>query len=189
MESLEKKAKEANATNFIEGLFKGQMENYIQCLKVDYKSTRLEDFQDIQLPVKDKSTLYESLDEYTAEERLTGSNQYDAEGHGKQDAIKGNRFKKLPPILMLHLRRFEYDWQVDANVKIMSKLEIVEELDMTKYISKDSQSQNPQDNIYQLFGILIHQGRASGSGHYITYIRPEMSQWYKFNDEVVTKVD
>jgi len=71
----------------------------------------------------------------------------------------------------------------------MSKLEIVEELDMTKYISKDSQSQNPQDNIYQLFGILIHQGRASGSGHYITYIRPEMSQWYKFNDEVVTKVD
>ena len=84
---------------------------------------------------------------------------------------------------MLHLRRFEYDWEVDANVKIMSKLEIFEEIDMTPYLSSESKGTNPEENTYLLFGILIHQGRASGSGHYITYIRPEMQQWYKFNDE------
>lgn len=96
---------------------------------------------------------------------------------------------KLPPILMLHLRRFEYDWQVDANVKIMSKLEIEDELHMAKFMSKDSKSSHGDDDHYLLFGILIHQGSAAGSGHYITYIRPEMKQWYKFNDETVTKVD
>ena len=90
---------------------------------------------------------------------------------------------------MLHLRRFEYDWQQDMNVKIMSKLEIFEELEMKKYLTKQSRDADPEDTVYQLFGILIHQGRASGSGHYITYIRPEMGQWYKFNDETVTKVD
>lgn len=90
---------------------------------------------------------------------------------------------------MLHLRRFEYDWQQDMNVKIMSKLEIFEELEMKKYLTKQTHSANPEDSVYQLFGVLIHQGRASGSGHYITYIRPEMDQWYKFNDETVTKVD
>ena len=76
--------------------------------------------------------------------------------------------------MMLHLIRFAYDWEVDANVKISSKLEIFQELDMSKYILESEQSQNADDMIYHLFGILIHQGSASGSGHYITYIRPEM---------------
>lgn len=47
MESLEKKAKEANRLNFIEELFKGKLESYIRCTKVDFKSSRVEEFQDI----------------------------------------------------------------------------------------------------------------------------------------------
>lgn len=187
MDSLEKKAKEAESENFIEALFKGQMENYIKCKHVDYKSSRLEDFYDIQLPVKGHKSIYDSLDEYTSDETLEGENQYAAEGFGKQDALKGLKFTKLPPVLMLHLRRFEYDWRVDANVKIMDKLEIYEEIDMSKYLTKNKKSKNKDDMRYQLFGILIHQGVAAGSGHYITYIRPGMGQWYKFNDETVKK--
>ena len=47
MESLEKKSKEAERNNFVEELFKGQMESYIKCLNVNFRSSRLEDFQDI----------------------------------------------------------------------------------------------------------------------------------------------
>ncbi len=38
----------------IPALFEGQMESYIRCTQVDYVSSRLETFFDIQLNVKDK---------------------------------------------------------------------------------------------------------------------------------------
>jgi ubiquitin carboxyl-terminal hydrolase 7 len=34
-------------------------------------------------------------------EELTGENQYEAEGFGKQDAKKFIRFRKLPPVLQV----------------------------------------------------------------------------------------
>ena len=45
-------------------------------------------------------------------EMLEGENQYDAESHGKQDAKKGVTFTKFPPILTIHLKRFDFDMQV-----------------------------------------------------------------------------
>ncbi len=38
----------------IPALFEGQMESYIRCTQVDYVSSRLETFFDIQLNVKEK---------------------------------------------------------------------------------------------------------------------------------------
>jgi ubiquitin carboxyl-terminal hydrolase 7 len=97
------------------------------------------------------------LDEYTNEEYLVEDNQYQTDDFGKQDAIKGLKFASLPPVLMLHLRRFEYDWMVDANVKINSKLEIYEDLDMSNYLTNLTQNNAKHDETqYMLFGILIH---------------------------------
>lgn len=41
-----------------------------------------------------------------------------AEGYGLQDAQKGVIFKAFPPVLHLQLRRFEYDVEKDALVKV-----------------------------------------------------------------------
>ena len=65
--------------------------------------------------------IYESLDHYTQEEDLKGDNKYDAGYHGKQDAKKGVRFKKLPPVLFFQLIRFTFDFQKMQNVKVNSK--------------------------------------------------------------------
>jgi ubiquitin carboxyl-terminal hydrolase 7 len=54
--------------------------------------------------------LEESFRKFTLEEELTGDNQYAAEGHGKQDAVKGLRFLDFPPVLHLHLKRFQFDF-------------------------------------------------------------------------------
>ncbi len=47
-----------------------------------------------------------------------GENQYKAEHHGLQDARKGVLFESFPPVLQLQLKRFEYDFQRDAMVKV-----------------------------------------------------------------------
>lgn len=63
----------------------------------------------------------ESFEHYINEEHLDGENQYHAEQHGKQDAVKGVKFLELPDILLLHLKRFEYDFQKDENTKVNRK--------------------------------------------------------------------
>ena len=62
--------------------------------------------------------LYDSFRDYVAVEMLDGENKYQAEGYGLQDAKKGIIFQSFPPVLHLQLKRFEYDVQRDAMVKV-----------------------------------------------------------------------
>jgi hypothetical protein len=70
-----------------------------------------------QLDVKGCADIYESLRRYTAKELLEGENQYDAGDFGKRNAEKGVIFTKLPPVLTVHLKRF--DFSVDRMVRFI----------------------------------------------------------------------
>ena len=135
-EKLEVKMKGTRADGAITKLFVGKMKSYIKCVNVDYESSRMEDFygmiaffdsllpgvlillKDIQLNVKGMKNLQESFRDYIAVETLEGDNKYQAEGLGLQDAKKGVIFTTFPDVLHLQLKRFEYDIQRDAMVKV-----------------------------------------------------------------------
>jgi ubiquitin carboxyl-terminal hydrolase 7 len=74
-----------------------------------------EEFYDLSLQVRGCRNLEESFERYTEQQRLDGANQYDAGDFGMQDALMGVEFLELPPILQLHLRRFEYE---NENAKV-----------------------------------------------------------------------
>lgn len=59
----------------------------------------------------------ESFRDYVKAEVLDGDNKYDAGEHGLQDAEKGVIFASFPPVLHLHLMRFQYDPVTDCSVK------------------------------------------------------------------------
>jgi len=52
-----------------------------------------------------------------ATETLDGDNKYDAAEHGLQEAEKGVIFASFPPVLHLHLMRFQYDPVTDCSIK------------------------------------------------------------------------
>lgn len=83
---------------------------------------------DIQLNVKGMKNLEDSFKNYVEVEKLDGDNKYAAEGLGLQDAQKGIIFQSFPPVLHLQLKRFEYDMQRDAMVKVCSLIHIVQKL-------------------------------------------------------------
>ncbi|KAH9322867.1 hypothetical protein KI387_017506 [Taxus chinensis] len=116
-EKLEDKMKGTVVEGTIQQLFEGHHMNYIECINVDYKSTRKESFYDLQLDVKGCRDVYASFDKYVEVERLEGDNKYHAEQHGLQDAKKGVLFIDFPPVLQLQLKRFEYDFMRDTMVK------------------------------------------------------------------------
>ncbi|CAN8237138.1 unnamed protein product [Cochlearia groenlandica] len=190
-EKLEDKMKGTVVEGTIQQLFEGHHMNYIECINVDYKSTRKESFYDLQLDVKGCKDVYASFDKYVEVERLEGDNKYQAEGHGLQDAKKGVLFIDFPPVLQLQLKRFEYDFMRDTMVKINDRYEFPLELDLDrengKYLCPDSDKS--VRNLYTLHSVLVHSGGIHG-GHYYAFIRPTLSdQWYKFDDERVTKED
>ena len=100
--------------------------SYIRCKNVDYKSTRTESFYDIQLNIKGKKSIEESFTDYIQTETLDGDNKYDAGTFGLQDAEKGIMFEKFPPVLHLHLMRFQYDPVTDCSVKFNDRCEFPE---------------------------------------------------------------
>ncbi|MFS7989857.1 putative ubiquitinyl hydrolase 1 [Helianthus anomalus] len=190
-EKLEDKMKGTVVEGTIQKLFEGHHMNYLECINVDVKSTRKESFYDLQLDVKGCQDVYASFDKYVEVERLEGDNKYHAEGHGLQDARKGVLFTDFPPVLELQLKRFEYDYTRDTMVKINDRYEFPLELDLDrdggKYLSPDADKS--VRNLYTLHSVLVHSGGISG-GHYYAYIRPTLSdQWFKFDDERVTKED
>ncbi|KAL4465047.1 hypothetical protein ABPG72_010491 [Tetrahymena utriculariae] len=189
IEALERKVdKYEKLKGSIQNLFQGVAKNYIRCKNIEFCSERKETFFDIQLQVKGKKDIYESLMEYTSEELMTDDNQYDTEDpkFGRQDAIKGIKFQNLPPILQITLKRFDFDYQKMRLVKILDKYNYPLELNMYDFMDNSAKDNDvPKDHyLYTLYAVLIHSGKQSGSGHYYVYIN-KLNRWYKFNDSRV----
>ncbi|KDQ18041.1 hypothetical protein BOTBODRAFT_29357 [Botryobasidium botryosum FD-172 SS1] len=184
-DKLESKMKGTQADGAITKLFVGKMKSYIKCVNVDFESSRTEDFYDIQLNVKGMKNLQESFRDYIAVETLDGDNKYQAEGLGLQDAKKGVIFQNFPPVLHLQLKRFEYDIQRDAMVKINDRHEFPLEIDLAEFLENPDERES---HVYKLHGVLVHSGDLHG-GHYFALIKPDRdTRWLKFDDDRVTPV-
>ncbi|CAG8767861.1 28967_t:CDS:10, partial [Racocetra persica] len=187
-ENLENKMRVADGA--ISKLFAGKVKSYIKCVNVDYESIRIEDYYDIQLSVKGCKNLDDSFLDYTQEKILDGDNKYKAEDYGLQVAKKGVMFESFPPVLYLHLDRFEYDAQNNCMVKINDRYEFPLEIDLQKYLSPDADRSKSYK--YSLHGVFIHEDCHDDyldNNRYFALLRPEKNRrWKKFADDRVTLV-
>ncbi|OMJ80438.1 hypothetical protein SteCoe_19285 [Stentor coeruleus] len=181
-DTLEKSMNGTPAAGTYAQLFKGQTIQSIKCINVDHVSEKSEDFIDLQLDVKGCANIYASLEKYIEPVPLKGEMQYEAEGHGKQDAMKFVRFNKLPSVLQIQLKRFEYNQTRGMMTKVNEKFEFYPEVDLNPYVVNQG-----EHNKYRLFSIMVHSGTL-GKGHYSSYISPRLdNEWYQFNDDTVDK--
>lgn len=186
MERMEERMKGTKAENVLPGMFSGKVKTYISCINVDYESSRIEDFWDIQLNVSGNNNVLDSFQDYIQVEKMDGENQYFAgDQHKLQDANKGVIFTSFPDVLHLQLKRFEYDIQRDMMMKINDRYEFPEIFDAAPYLTEDAGKSEPWT--YQLHGVLVHSGDLN-AGHYYAFIKPEKDGWfYKYDDDKVTR--
>ncbi|XP_554912.2 ubiquitin carboxyl-terminal hydrolase 7 isoform X1 [Anopheles gambiae] len=183
LDKLENKMKGTSLEGTIPKLFEGKMISYIKCQNIDYTSRRTETFYDIQLNIKGKKNIQESFKDYIATEILDDDNKYDAGEHGLQKAEKGILFMKFPPVLHLHLMRFQYDPISDNSVKFNDRFEFDEKINLDPFL--ESHEETPAT--YILHAVLVHSGDNHG-GHYVVYINPKNDgKWCKFDDDVVCR--
>jgi ubiquitin carboxyl-terminal hydrolase 7 len=185
MEKLEARMKGTEAENALEQMFVGKMKTYLKCINVEYESSRIEDFWDLQLNVSGCKGLDESFRDYIQVETLEGDNKYAAEGFGLQDAKKGVIFESFPNVLHLQLKRFEYDFQRDAMMKVNDRYEFPEVFDASPYLDETADKSEPY--IYHLHGVLVHSGDLN-AGHYYAFLKPDKNgQFFRFDDDRVTR--
>ena len=110
---------------------------------------------------------------------LDGDNQYQDSAKKKYDAKISLQFTKLPPILFIQLKRFNYDF--GDITKNNTRIEYPEKLDLNHYM-------NEKDNKFSLYGVIVHKGD-NRFGHYFCYIKSKDEVWRKFNDHKVRRVD
>ncbi|KAI2695503.1 hypothetical protein CBS147317_7782 [Penicillium roqueforti] len=186
MERLEHKMKGTIAEKVLPDLFVGKTKTYISCINVDYESSRVEDFWDIQLNVRGNKTLDDSFRDYIQVETLEGENKYEAgQPYGLQDAKKGVIFESFPPVLHLHLKRFEYDLNLDMMAKVNDYHTFPMEFDAAPYLSESADKS--ESWVYQLHGVLVHSGNLD-AGHYYAFLKPTKDgHWYRFDDDRVNR--
>jgi len=93
---------------------------------------------------------------------------------------------KPPPVLAVHLKRFEFS-QSGNRIKKLNHVTFDQELDITPFVVDAKYAVK-----YQLFGVLVHTGTSPHDGHYYSYVRApgnESKRWFLMNDRAVTPVD
>jgi len=175
-------------------IFEGTMVNVTKCTNVDFISTKDDIFGNIPLSISEGgegSHITQALKEYTKPELLKGTDMYDTgSAFGKQPAEKYIQFKKLPPVLQLHLKRYGFNSRQYNNIKVNDLFDFDEIMDLDDVLDWSDDKEPNVRNIYHLHGIVIHSGTAN-SGHYYTYIRNQADKdiWLCFDDHSVNVVN
>ena len=186
IDNLEIKLKKFNMDKELKDLFVGKTRSYIRGKDVDFKKEHVEEFYDLALTIKDCSTIQKSFEQFTQVQELTGDNQYEISNNEMVDAYVGTEFLSFPDVLLIHLRRFQYDYSSGRLSKLHDYFKFTNTLDLGDFLSEDSE-QDKKDQKFVLTGVLVHSGYSPMGGHYYAFLNPDGTKWYKFNDSSVTK--
>lgn len=161
--------------SFIHKLFQGNIHSTITCKQCLHKSKTMEDFLILSIPIY--STINESLKQYCSDEHLENTNAYDCSYcEQKQHAVKQTQLWKLPPFLIIHLKRFNASGTKNNEPVLFPYKDLTITQAPPKY---------PTIHKYNLTSIVFHHGLAS-FGHYTAAVK-ENQQWFHINDETIEK--
>jgi hypothetical protein len=123
-------------------------------------------------------------------EALSKHNKYKCESCKElSEASKQMQFERLPPVLTFHLKRFSHLCQFGTIGKLHKHVDFTADLDMSPYSAPFNSSSDHQNYTkYRLFGVVVHDGHSTHSGHYYSFIRASNHIWYCMNDESVSQV-
>ena len=170
VDSVDEALKALNLPQICANVLGGVFADQKICKDCPHRYTREEDFTLLSVDIRHSQNLQGSLEQYVQGELLDGPNAYFCEKCNKKvDTVKRTCFKKLPPILAIQLKRFDYDWERETPIKFNDYFEFPRELDMEPYtvqglakaegisVTEDTTTENDGTR-YKLVGIIVHKG-------------------------------
>merc|ERR1719410_3052385 len=183
--------------NPIRSLFTGSTKTCIQCARCKNKSVTKEPFCCISLEVDDNVCLGEALEIFTQNELMRGDDKYFCNAcNRKCIAHKRLTLSEIPPILILHFKRFCVEFAASHHSqgtmkKLADHVEFPETLNfksLKHLIFEEDQQRALIDSEYELYAVLVHSGPQLGYGHYYALIKSAENYWFRMNDTDVIPV-
>jgi hypothetical protein len=157
-------------------LFEGQTRTEFKTLRGQRLDVVDAVFVSLDLDVTLNRTLPDSIRHLCERETLRGDNRFfDSRSGLRVDAVFSVRFIQAPPILVCHLRRFDFDTRTHQRQKIDDRFEFGLELTLPHV-----------DAQYALSGVVLHCGSAE-DGHYRALVQ-DAGQWVQIDDTHVVVV-
>ena len=198
----------------VRSCYEGRAENFLEATDAEAErlgerpaKIREEAFLDVSLDVEaEDGTVEGALQRYLEPEILDGENRW-ASPAGRCAARKGVRFARLPSVIVLHLKRFAYDYMRDEVQKKGAPLRVPFRLPAAAFeraapveepeegdeaVAPAGAEEAPPDDDrdpYLLHAVVVHVGGGRG-GHYYAYVDPLLDgRWVKFDDDRVSAAD
>ncbi|XP_060647258.1 ubiquitin carboxyl-terminal hydrolase 8 isoform X1 [Drosophila nasuta] len=172
-------------------LFYGQIKSTVKCVTCSKESATYECFSNLSMelpPNANLCQLNQCMDLYFSGEKIYGWNC--PKCNTKRDAIKKLDISKLPPILVVHLKRFYADPSNSGGyVKKQNYVQFpLDNLEMKPYLARvESMSSTPKT--FRLYAVSNHYGTMEG-GHYTAFCKSaKYDRWFKFDDQVVSPLE
>jgi len=149
-------------------------------------SVTREPYQPLQLDIQAAhiNSIVDALRHLTTPETLQGSEFKSA--RGTSAAVTKQIFiETLPPILILHLKRFQYD-NAGGTQKIWKRIGYPIDLEIPKEVMSPAR-RTAQPEKYKLIGVIYHHGKSASGGHYTVDVRRQ-DGWIRMDDTIVKRV-
>jgi ubiquitin carboxyl-terminal hydrolase 10 len=155
-------------------------------------SITTEPYQPLQLDIgsPEVRNVVDALRGLTRSERLQGD--FNSPRGKDVVATKQVFIETLPPVLILHLKRFQFDAEGRGTVKIWKKIDYPLELEIPLEVLSRQKRQSVGDSAlrkYKLISVVYHHGKNASGGHYTVDVRRQDDQdWLRLDDTVLRRV-
>ncbi|KAF8923356.1 hypothetical protein BGZ58_003043 [Dissophora ornata] len=184
------KASYTRSTHFAETpiscIFSGQLRSILR-IPAQKDSVTLEPFQSMQLDLTPDNvyTIEDALRNSTIPEVLDGFTSSE-KGGVTVEATKKIFIEHVPPVLVLHLKRFIYK---DGGTQKLHK-EVGYKATLNLQPDIISPSRRPPNAIpYKLFGVVYHHGRTAAGGHYTCDVLRQNDEWLHIDDTNIAVIN
>ncbi|PIN18508.1 Ubiquitin carboxyl-terminal hydrolase [Handroanthus impetiginosus] len=170
--------------SLVHRIFGGRLRSQVKCMQCSFCSNKFDPFLDLSLEIINADSLHKALAHFMAKEQLDGGAKVYQCQQCKQKvrALKQLTIHKAPHVLTVHLKRFSSH---APGQKIDRKVAFEPTLDLKPYVT------GPYDGDlkYTLYGVLVHAGWSTHSGHYYCFVRTSSGMWYSLDDNQVIQVN
>eukprot|EP00794_Sanderia_malayensis_P019517 gene19517-21447_t len=177
-----------NNDSIVVDLFQGQFRSTVSCKTCLKKSITFDVFSclPLQLTSKSSCSLQECIRSFTRPELIGGHNSWKCSNcKVYREATKTIEIWKLPPVIIIQLKRFSSDgiWHNKLQTNVNFSINDFNITQMSVGVASGGRSHAP----YNLFAVINHYGNFD-SGHYTAYCRNK-GNWYCYDDNVVRDID
>ena len=181
-----------NSDSPVTNIFGGKLRSELK-ISGNKLSVTLEPYQPLQLDIgaPQVTNIIDALKGLTKPESMQGD--FQSTRGSKATATKQVFIETLPPVLILHLKRFEYNSATKRAEKIWKKVGYPLELEIPKEVFQPSARNRfaahgglPK---YRLTGVIYHHGKNANGGHYTVDIRRQDGrEWIRIDDTLIRRI-